>query len=257
MRVRRLALVAVSTVLAGVSLAGCRSAPTVAAYVGDRKITVAEVDAIVRSVNDVAEQRLVARKQAYDARMDAIKAGKGPDEYPEVPVEAMLPIVHTSASQVLSLMVWGDVTDRILAERHLTTFGPPPFTDIFGLPASDEYVRLWLDYWPAFEAILQGSAQRVPSNDEAGRFYDALDEIGQVPDVVSYEQVIAGLKQNTQIGAAFQAQQALAEAVRTAHVTVNPRYGGLVMPVMLALQGGDTPIDVAFPSDSEVPVEEA
>ncbi|GAA0730243.1 hypothetical protein Drose_33585 [Dactylosporangium roseum] len=253
MRVRRLVFAVVSTVLTGVSLAGCRSAPTVAAYVGDRKITVAEVDAIVRSVNDVAERRLTARKRAYDARMDAIEAGRGPGEYPEVPAEAMLPIVHTSAGQVLSLMVWGDVTDRILAERHLTASGAPPFADVFGLPASDEYVRLWLNYWPAFEAILRGSAPRVPSDDEAGRFCAALDEIGQVSGVVSYEQV----KQNAQIGAAFQAQQTLAEAVRTARMTVNPRYGGLVMPVMLALPSGETPIDVAFPGDSEVPVKEA
>ncbi len=54
MRSRRLqrlrVLVAVVVGVGGLALAGCRSAPTVAAYVGDRTVTEAQVDTVVTNV---------------------------------------------------------------------------------------------------------------------------------------------------------------------------------------------------------------
>jgi hypothetical protein len=51
-RVRRLALVAVLAVLGGFALAGCRTEPGVAAYVGDTRVADADVDAVITQFRD-------------------------------------------------------------------------------------------------------------------------------------------------------------------------------------------------------------
>src|SRR5690242_15564510 len=46
-RARRLALVAVLALLGALALTGCRSEPSVAAYVGDQKIMVKDIDGVI------------------------------------------------------------------------------------------------------------------------------------------------------------------------------------------------------------------
>ncbi|MET7400865.1 hypothetical protein ABZS66_46035 [Dactylosporangium sp. NPDC005572] len=248
MRAHRLVSLAVLALL--VALAGCRSNPSVAAYLGDRTITVAEVDGIVSGVNAVGEERLAARQ----ALLDALRAGTAVGEPPP---EATLPLVHTDAAQVVSLMALRQVGERLLSERGLPTAprASEVFEAIFGLPASDPYVRLWLDYWQVVQPIVAAQPERPLTDDEAGRFYAALTDAGQVPGGVGYDEMIADLKRYPAFGAAASAQEALAAAA--SGVTINPRYGGLVLPAILSLPSGPVPIDIPFPDDGKVPVEEA
>ena len=51
---RRVVLVAVSAVLGGMALTGCRSEPTVAAYLDQKKITEADVDALIKDATAAA-----------------------------------------------------------------------------------------------------------------------------------------------------------------------------------------------------------
>ncbi|MFB9184492.1 hypothetical protein ACFFX1_40745 [Dactylosporangium sucinum] len=235
MRAHRLAPLAVLALLA--ALAGCRSSPAVAAYLGDRAITVAEVDEVVRAVNAVGDERWAARRAG----------GPGPQP----------PLVHTTAAEVVSLIVLRHVGERLLTERGLPAAprSSDVFAAIFGLPPSDPYLRLWLDYWQVVQPIVAAHPERPPTDEEAGRFLDALVDAGQVPDGVGHDEMIADLKRYPAFGAAASAQQTLAAAA--SGVTINPRYGGLVLPAILSLPSGLVPIDIAFPDDGKVPVEEA
>ncbi|WP_238012604.1 hypothetical protein KZZ52_55795 [Dactylosporangium sp. AC04546] len=238
MRAHRLAPLAVLALLAvSTGLAGCRSSPAVAAYLGDRTITVAQVDEVVRAVNAVGEERWAARR-----------AG-GPAPQP--------PLVHTTAAEVVSLIVLRHVGERLVRERGLSPAprSPDMFAAIFGLPPSDPYVQLWLDYWQMVQPVVAAHPERPPTDEEADRVLDALVNAGQVPAGIGYDEMIADLKRYPAFGAAGSAQQTLAAAA--SGVTINPRYGGLVLPAILSLPSGPVPIDIAFPDDGKVPVEEA
>src|SRR3954471_10262196 len=63
-RIPRAGLAGVAAVLAVVGLAGCRTSPTVAAYVGDRQITVSELDAAVdQRLSDPAVAKFAAGRE--------------------------------------------------------------------------------------------------------------------------------------------------------------------------------------------------
>lgn len=261
MRVRRrgarLALVAALAVAAGSSLTACRSEPATAVYLSDRRISVEQVAAIVRDVNAVAERRLAARRLAHDERAAAIRAGRPPEEYPPLPAEAQLPVVHTTVTEVLSLFVCADVGHRLVAERGLATSPTTAtqFAGAFGLPESSPYVLLWADYWTSVNAVGAVEQARPLEQDEAERLFDALDAAGRVQEGTDYDGAIGALRQNVKLGPVFQAQLRFAEGIDAAGLSINPRYGDLVMPVVLAPDG--VQVDVAFPHDSDVPVEEA
>lgn len=259
MRVRRhtvrLALVAAVAVAAGSSLAACRSEPSVAAYLGDQRISIDRVERIVRDVNAVADARLAAQARARDDRLAAMRAGKDAGEYPPMPAEAMLPVRHTSATEVLSLMICAEVARRIVAERQLTVHESPAalWSEAFALPESGAFVGLWAGYWTYEQAVVAAELARPLDDDEAGRLFDAFDAAHQVPDGTDYDQAVEALKRTVRYGPIFDAQKRIAAAMEAAGVSVNPRFSELVLPSNV--NGGL--LDVAFPDDSEIPVEEA
>jgi hypothetical protein len=251
MRVRRLALVAVLAVIAGVSLTGCRSEPAVAAYLGDRKITVDEVAGIVTAVNDVADRRtaLIARVRAE--QLAFINSGEPDEKRPEIPEDAQKPVVRTDARQVLSLIVCAEVGQRIVAEKSLSApaVAPEAFAGLFGLPASDRFVQLWSAYFTTYRAVMAQGRPKPLTEEQADELYTALDETGQAP-----KDFDAQVGANPALGALFQTRQVYGDAIRSSGASFNPRYGQLVLPVV---DDSIRPIGLPFPGDSGVPVDEA
>lgn len=214
MRVRRLAgLVAIA--LAGSALTACRSQPDVAVYLGDRPVSAASVDAIVRGVNDEADRRVAAFDRARAA---------DPDTLPP-------PIVRTDGTEVVSLIVLADLGRHVIAERGLGTRQAPVDTiaETFGMAPSDPYVVLWAQYLTSLQSVAAAEQARPLTDDEADLLYDA----GAAAPEDEYEDAVYRFK--TQIGLAplFGAQQRLAAQLSSADVSLNPRYGPLVLPVVL------------------------
>jgi len=255
MRVRRVALVAVLALLAGSSLTGCRSEPAVAAYLGDRKVTVDELNEIVAAVNDVADERtaLIARMRAEQVAFST--TAKPGDTPPQVDPDALKPVTRTNSREVLSLLVCAEVGRTVIDEQSLAAAATPPevFGGLFGLQASDRYVRLWGDYWTVYRAIGKRSKPQPVTDEQAEVFYDAMLAAGQVQG--DADAAIGTIKSDATVGAVFQTQRVFDDAARRAGVRLNPRYGQLVLP--LAVENSSSPIELPFPDNSGVPVEAA
>ncbi|WP_433210787.1 hypothetical protein ACQP00_48895 [Dactylosporangium sp. CS-047395] len=221
MRVRRFAgAIALSLVF----LTACRSQPDVAVYLGDRTVSAAEVDAIVRGVNDEADRRIAAFAAAR-----ATDPGTLPP-----------PIVRTTGTEVVSLIVLADLGRRVIADRGLTTHPAPADTiaETFAMPPADRYVRLWTEYLTGLQSVAAAEQNRPLTDDEADRLYEA----GAADPDVDYDEAVHRFKTQLNLATLFGAQQRLAGAMAGADVSVNPRYGPVVLPVVL----NGRHLDVAF-----------
>ena len=234
MRVRRLAAVVALALAAGPALTGCRSQPGVAVYLGDRRVSAAEVDGIVKAVNGESDRRLAAWVHAR-----ATNPGSLPP-----------PMVRTSGTEVVSLIVLAGLGRRVIGERGLDTRQVPVDTvaETFGLAPTDPYVALWVDYLTGLQSVAAAEPARPLTDDEADRLYTA----GAAGPDADYDDAIHTFKSSVGLATLFEAQGRLGAAMGAAGVSVNPRYGPVVLPVVL----NGRHLDVGFPDDGGGPVEE-
>ena len=261
----RLALVVVLAVLGGVSLAGCRSEPAVAAYLGATKITVAEVSAVVSSVNAVADRRAALRAQALADRLAAIDAGKAPDDYPDVSAEVNRPTVRTDARSVLGLIYFNAIADRLVAERGLTVevTDPSVVAGAFGLSSGDRFVQLYAAFYSKSVALLRSVPAAEVTDHDTQRYAEALYDSGVASQDFPFEQAVQRIKADPrQEIQHFTVVRALDDVAATAGATVNPRFAPVPVPLIYFGRAADgstvaVPMSLSANAASDVPVEEA
>ncbi|GAA2391141.1 hypothetical protein [Dactylosporangium salmoneum] len=130
----RRVVAAVVAVLAAAGLAGCRAEPSVAVYLGDRKVTVDQVDRIVRSAPGSSPSQVVSLFICGDAGRRLAAQRK---------LEVAPP-------------------------------DPAMFAVYFRLPENSEYVRLWAQCFSLVSAAANVEMARPLTNEEAQRLVDAL-----------------------------------------------------------------------------------
>ncbi len=206
---RRVALGALAALLAGLALTGCRSEPSVAVYVGNVRYTHADID---RIVNPAAER-------------------KGP----AVPV---------SPQWVVRLVVTRDLAKQLVAEKNLEV-EPVDLSRALNMASDDEYARLWNEVL-ALELALWGSVTPVSATDEdLARVYRAIVQAGLLdPDLPA--SVVRQQLGGPELAAWLGVRTLIADAVASHHVTVNPRFAPLAMPLLLRGSGGQ-PYQIALP----------
>jgi outer membrane murein-binding lipoprotein Lpp len=246
-RGRRLALVAVLFLVGGLALAGCRSQPGVAAYVGSKQYSVKQVEKIVKAVNKVADDRQAVLDEATRQKRQA-------------PDTAQVPSVRTDGRAVAGLLVLDDVAARLVKEKGLRTtpIDPALVAGTFSLDVGSEYVRLWASFFANYAAI-RDQAPAVPLTDEqVHRYYDAGVAAKAFRAGVAFDLARQSLANDKGAMAIFAAQGALDDAARRFNVSLNPRYGPLSMPVLFTIdqQGTQTPasLPAARPADAAVRV---
>jgi len=215
-RVRRLALVAVLAVLGGLALAGCRSEPGVAAYVGGTRITDAQVDAMATQIRD---HRPPGASKDFRA-------------------------------QVLTYMVQRELMAAALADRGIM---PPPVSDDDleavaknnGLDPQVRFVRtaveadLYLD--KAAEAYLKGLSQPpAPTEADQREAYSRLQATGQLPPFEDVRQFFTA----DVMGAAIARRTAVADSVKRHPVRLSPRYDGFAFTFPFVVGGVRTSLAV-------------
>jgi hypothetical protein len=193
MNARRLpALVALGLLgPAALGLAACRADPAVAAYVGEVRITEAEVDAVI-------------------AGLRAVAGG---------PIEPELAAVRP---RVVEMRVLTEVGRGYAEQAGLTV--PEPARDqvaaSLGLPAGNAYAELVATFLAVMDA-LRGSVEPVPPTEADQReVYDHLVAGGLA---VPFEQVQVELGEQV-LGEPVAMRNLLAEAVDRTTVHLNPRY---------------------------------
>ncbi|HET6214478.1 MAG TPA: SurA N-terminal domain-containing protein [Micromonosporaceae bacterium] len=199
---RRVLAVAAAGALAVAGLAGCRSDPGVAAYVGPEKITERQVDQVVKSVTDlIPEGRTAAVREQV------------------VEMLVMREAVNQYAKAQRIAIPAADVAGY--AEQNQIPAGPD------GQPRA--YTTLAAQFDAAFQAIQGKVTPTAPSAKDQREVYDNARIDGK-PVTQAFEDVQQYFSMET-IGGAVGVRNLLVGVVAGADVAVNPRYAPLVYQV--------------------------
>lgn len=243
-RARRFASAAVVAALAVSGLAACRSEPGVAAYVGDRRITVERVDAVWTDAKDklaAAVERVRAEQQGTAAAQDVA-----------------LPITK---QDVLMTLVSVDLLKRF-AERsgvRPEAVAPEEVAQGIRLPADAEYLTSYAEYYSYLSGLIKSVKPATVTDTDLRDVLERLVRAGGVdPANVPTVREFAGQlnpQQQQQLGQAIGLREAMKGELSAFATTVNPRYGSGEVPLLsipsrqgrvvalvaLPLNGGTTP----------------
>jgi hypothetical protein len=203
-RARRLVPVAALALIAGVALAGCRSAPGTAVYVGSVQIS----------------------NRQIDQAMDGIRAD----------VARLDPQLLNSIFGDVRRELIGDLIFVQVARQYATAHDyalPAPDYDTaageIGLPVGDPYVHARADA-KAYQALLATKLKPAePSDADLREVYDRAVAFDQkngtsILQGQSFENLKDAIAANTSISTGIILRNALRDAVKQADIVVNPRY---------------------------------
>ncbi|MFI7607160.1 hypothetical protein ACIBTV_18735 [Micromonospora sp. NPDC049366] len=224
MRARR--LVAVASVAVGlVALAGCRTEPGVAAYVGDHRITEEQVTSIVEELRpEVTASPSADEEQAAD------------------PAQPGAPQV--SRSEVVTTLVLLDVCRQLSADNGYQPRGqvsPEQVAQQTALPAEAVYVKRFAELHTCMSGV-PGSQPVAPTKAELDKIIEIGRAAGAIPAEFTDEQAASRLD-GDQLRAALASRKTLVEAADAYDVSVNPRYRPLVYP-LLSFEAGVPAVSV-------------
>jgi hypothetical protein len=206
MRVR----VAVLVLVAAFGLAGCRSDPSVAAYVGSTRYS----DDRVRGIADEAHRKL---QEYVDAQQSASGASSQAVERP------------VTDQEVIDALVGRDVLKALAGEKKLTPLDVDPnqIAQQEQVPPDSEYVRLVAERDSYRLAILQKAKSVEPSEDDLREVYDNLVKASSGAYTGSYAQFKSSLaEQDTElIGRSAAVGREVTAEAGNLDVRVNPRFG--------------------------------
>jgi hypothetical protein len=210
-RARRLASVAVVASLAVTGLSACRSQPTVAAYVGDQRITEDQV----QSIWDNAK----AAPAATDANGQA----------------APFSLQRADIVQVLASL---PVLDTIAKADGVTAPSPDAAqaSQMTLLPPTTAYTKAFAQQQALLTALLQKN-QNAPAAPDADvqQVYNNLITIGQAPpgDFAAFKSSLSP-QQGMLINASAAVGKEISREAGPLNVRVNPRYGTVSVPLIPA-----------------------
>ena len=213
-RARRLASVAVAAALAVSGLAACRSAPNVAAYVGQARIT-------EDRVSEVLDQ----------AQQNKVTAAQGQQAPPEI-----------KRQDVVDTLVGLDVMREIAKQRGLTAT-PLNAADVaqsVGLKTGAEYVALYSEYRGLLNAAGTGGKPAQPTEADLRDVYNRLTAGGANPNGASFEQFASSISQEDQqtLAQNIGLRNDLEPQIAKLNAVVNPKYTAPELPLVSA-QGAD------------------
>ncbi|MFE9203705.1 hypothetical protein [Micromonospora sp. NPDC007230] len=225
MRARR--LVAAASVAVGlVALAGCRSEPGVAAYVGDHRIT---EDAVTRLLDELRAE----------APTPSAEPSAGPEQAP--PAEVRMP----SRTQVVSNLVLLDVCQRLADDKG---YQPPQqrvtasqIAPQLGVPADTAYAERVADLTNCMNS-LPTPEPVAPNEQDLAEVVAAGKAAGVIPAEVTVQQAAAQLD-GDQLRGALGSKKVLADAITGYEVSVSPRYRPLEIP-LLSFAAGQAAVSV-------------
>lgn len=212
-RARRLASVVAVAALAATGLTACRSAPTVAAYVGDDRITEDRVSGVL---DEAKQNRItVAGQQAP----------------PEI-----------KRQDVVDTLVGLDVMRQIAGQRGLTpsALDPAQVAQAIGLNTAAEYVALYTEYRALLNAASKAGKPAQPTEADLRDVYNRLTTGGANPNGVPFEQFKSSISEQDQqvLAQNIGLRNDLAPQIAQLDTVINPKYTVPELPLVSA-QGPD------------------
>jgi hypothetical protein len=226
-RARRLASLAVVVAVGALALAGCKSEPSVAAYVGDQKITEKRVDDILAD----ARNKLAAVKPAATSQPTAQASPTA--AAPTLPGRDM----------IVSTLVLNMICDRLAVDRgtKFTTVDINQVAQAEQLPAASTYIVERTKLYSCLGGVETGGST-APTEAELRDIYDRGKAAGAIPKDQTFEQIAPQLD-GTQLRSALAAKHTFTDVVAKYNVTVNPRYRPLELP-LLSFSGSAAAVSV-------------
>jgi hypothetical protein len=213
-RVRRLSAVAVATTLAVTGLSACRSEPTVAAYVGQDRITEDRVSGVLD-----------------EARQNKITVAEGQQAAPEL-----------KRQDVVDTLIGLDVMREIAKQRGLTAtaLDRAQVAQAVGVKAGAEYVALYTEYRGLLNAAGAGGKPAQPTEADLRDVYNRLTAGGANPNGASFEQFAGSITQQDQqiLAQNIGLRNDLGPEIAKLNTVVNPKYVAPELP-LVSTQGPD------------------
>ncbi|GAB2925176.1 hypothetical protein GCM10027280_10580 [Micromonospora polyrhachis] len=218
-RARRLVAVVTVAALGVIGLGACaRSAPTVAAYVGDTTYSMDRVDAIYTD----ADQRFQETEREQFAQR-----GETPPARVESPI---------SRQNVVDLLVSLELGKQVVAEKNIRVTDEVDAVNAAGvlrLSPTTEYVQLWAEWVDIYIGLREQLPSVELTDDRVTLAYQALVDDGVLKPNVPIAQVRNAL--GNQISGASAVSAALAQRAEQVGTTVNPRFRPVGAPVYIDL----------------------
>jgi hypothetical protein len=212
--VRRLATVAVAATVAATGLAGCRSEPSVAAYVGQNRISEDRVSAV------------------YDeAQNNAVTPASGQQAPPAI-----------KRQDVVDTLVGLDVLRDVAKQRGLspTALDTNQVGQAIGVKANAEYVRLYGEYRGLLNAVGSAAKPAQPTAADLRDVYNRLTVGGANPNGATFEQFSTGISEQDRqtLAQNIGLRNDLQPQIAKLKTVVNPKYSAPELP-LVSTQGAD------------------
>lgn len=221
MRARRVIAAASVAALGVLSLAACgKSAPDVAAYVGDTTYSLERVDEIYSDVQ---------AKFGDAVRQEASQASATPS--PEQLRSAV------TRQDVVNLLVSLELGKRVAAAKNLQVpdeVTPQQLEQNLRVPASTEYAKLWGEWIDLLQVLNQQLPPADLSDDSMMAVYQALAKTGAIQGGMSVADVRRAFGDGGFVRAATALSAALEEEATKADVSINPRYRAIGVPSVVS-----------------------
>ncbi|MFD0787153.1 hypothetical protein ACFQZ8_24905, partial [Micromonospora azadirachtae] len=232
MRARRLIAAASVAALAVLSLAACgRSAPDVAAYVGDTSWSTSRVDEIYDDIQaDFGEA----------VRQELGRTGVSPS-----PEQLRSTVTR---EDVLSLLVSLELGKRVVAEKNLQVadqVSPEQLEAVVRVPATTEYTQLWSEWFDVLQALNEQLPPADLSDDAVMAVYQAIAVTGQIDSGLTVAEVRQAFGDGGFVRSATAVSAALQQEAERADLSVNPRFRPLGVPSFV--NGPQGPIVYVLP----------
>lgn len=236
MRARRVIAAASVAALGVLSLAACgKSAPNIAAYVGDTTYSVTRVDGIYEEVQ---------AKYGEAIRQRAAQGGATP-----APEELRSKVTR---QDVVDLLVSLDLGKRVAAAKNLQVpdeISPQQLEQSLEVPASTEYAKLWGEWIDLLQVLNQQLPPAELSDESLLAVYDALTKTGAIDYGMSVADVRQAFGDGGFVRSATALSAALEEEAGRVHVSINPRFRNVGVPS--TVNKGQMPIFYSLPYINE------
>lgn len=221
MRARRVIAAASVAALGVLSLAACgKSAPNVAAYVGDTTYSVDRIDAIYDDVQT---------KYGDAVRQEASQAGASPS------AEQLRAAV--TRQDVVNLLISLDLGKRVAAAKNIQVpdeVTPQQLEQNLRVPATTEYAKLWGEWIDLLQVLNQQLPPAELSDDSLMAVYDALTKTGAIQPGMSVADVRRAFGDGGFVRSATALSTALEDEASRTDVTINPRYRAVGVPSVVS-----------------------
>lgn len=222
------AVTAGALVLGG--LAACRADPAAIAYVGDRKITSAEVEAVVKELTRTLRDEV-------DAGLTHSEDDHTPEELGQLRDQRLADLDQRleGANEWVAMLIVLAAAGTRYADTHgieVPDSAPTGVADRLRLAVDNPYVTVLAEFLAVMNALQRHAAPSEPSETDQREVFKNL-RLGGEPIPDEFEEVQPYLTAEA-MGPQVGLRDLLVEAVDEADVVVNPRYD-LVYQVQIQL----------------------